>query len=324
LLLSAALATREQELDSLGVSVVIPAYNAGAFLSTTIDSVLAQQWPDLEVVVVDDGSTDETAALLDAYIGRYAGVFRVIHQPNLGPAAARSAGILAASRRFVAMLDHDDQWLPGKLASQIALMTRDPGLQFSATGYIYRVQGQPDARSIIDDWDDAPERVLHRLLISNCILTSTFVANRRALTEVGLFDPSIWWGDEYDLWLRIAAAGYRIGYVAEALTMYSRGSENLSTAFIGKGIDAYIPVMTKLFDAGELPQAIRARRRWYLAHRQLNNAIGYLDDHYYRETVISLARAIWQHPASVRPGWLVMLVKATAGMIRGGSSSRRT
>ena len=307
---------RDATQSTPGVSVVVPAYNSASTLPTTLDSVLAQEWQDLELIVVDDGSNDETRHLLRRYEQRYPDTVRVFSQDNRGPAAARNGGILGGRRPFVAFLDADDAWLPQKLRYQMATFERDPDLSFCATGYTYHDLRHPPQLAIIPKWDDAPESVLDRLLRSNCILTSTFIARRDALMTVGLFDVSLRFAEEYDLWLRIAEAGHRIGYVPEALTLYTRGASNLTSSFYRGGNDAYIPMLKKHFTEGALPQSIHARRRWYMSHRYLNNAIDFMDGDHNRKTMSALALAFCQRPASARPGWLLIFVKAFFRMAR--------
>ena len=108
------------------VSVIIPAFNAGWCVRKAIDSVLAQDYADSEVIVVNDGSTDDTAAVLASY----GSAIRLIDQPNGGMSNARNAGIRAARGEFLAFLDSDDWWLPGKLTQQVELLRRHPELGF--------------------------------------------------------------------------------------------------------------------------------------------------------------------------------------------------
>ena len=110
------------------VSVVIPTFNGARFLAQTIESVLAQTYPRLEVLVVDDGSTDETPAIAASYAPRVS----YLHQANAGTAAARNTGITQASGAFIALLDHDDLWEPRKLERQLPLFATDP--QIGAAG----------------------------------------------------------------------------------------------------------------------------------------------------------------------------------------------
>jgi hypothetical protein len=217
----------------------------------------------------------------------------------------------------VALLDHDDHWLPEKLLHQMSVLADDRDLEFCATGFTYRgPDDQPPIEVVLPEWDESPEAALKQLLTRNLILTSTVVATRKLLVDVGLFDTSIRWGEEYDLWLRIAAAGYRIGYLQGPLTVYNVSPASASLGFFATGSDPYVPVLERRFAAGDFPTPIQARRRWYLAHRHLNNACGYLTTGHYRKVVSSLAQAFWQRPASARPGWLLLMAKAVAGMIR--------
>ena len=111
------------------VSVIIPTYNRANLVCRAIDSALAQTHPDIEIIVVDDGSTDDTAERLAIYDQR----IRVIRQPNAGVGAARNSGIALAGGEFIAFLDSDDDWLPWKLSAQIAAFQQRPELQFTCT-----------------------------------------------------------------------------------------------------------------------------------------------------------------------------------------------
>jgi len=111
------------------VSVVIPAYNAAWCVGQAIDSALAQSFVDREIIVVDDGSTDDTPRVLAGYGSR----IRIVSKPNGGLSSARNAGVAAAQGEFVAFLDADDRWLPAKLARQVALMREEPRLAFCST-----------------------------------------------------------------------------------------------------------------------------------------------------------------------------------------------
>ncbi len=121
---------RGQPVDSL-VSVVIPAHNSQRYIVATLDSILAQRHRPLEILVVDDGSTDSTAQI----VREYAPEVRLIEQDQRGHPAARNTGIRAATGEYLAFLDHDDLWSPDKLERQMACFDRNPGARFSLRAY---------------------------------------------------------------------------------------------------------------------------------------------------------------------------------------------
>jgi glycosyltransferase involved in cell wall biosynthesis len=198
------------------ISVVIPCFNAAAFLADALRSVLQQNIEGLEVVVVDDGSIDDSVV-----IARSFSFVRVIEQANLGPAAARNRGVAQARGRFVAFLDADDVWLPGKLASQLALLEQAPdaGVVYGDF-YFWRA----DIRTLYthsEEFDAAvrsgwlyPEILLDSLI---CIITA--VVRREVFDEIGGFDEQLRTGEDYDLWVR-AALRYRCLKVAQPVALY--------------------------------------------------------------------------------------------------------
>jgi glycosyltransferase involved in cell wall biosynthesis len=119
------------------VSVVIAAYNGAQYLPEAIDSALAQTYPKVEVIVVDDGSTDSTAEVVGAYGARV----RYLYQQNAGTAAARNTGIQSAQGELIALLDQDDRWLPEKLARQVPLFFDEPRVGLVHSGGIRRADG---------------------------------------------------------------------------------------------------------------------------------------------------------------------------------------
>jgi glycosyltransferase involved in cell wall biosynthesis len=184
------------------VSVVIPAYNAAWCVAKAVESVLVQQGCDFELVVVDDGSTDDTAAVL----AHYGDAVRVVRQRNQGLSAARNAGLRAARGEFVAFLDADDWWLPGKLAPQLALLRARPEVGFCSCAA--RVE-DPDGR-LLNLWP-APRwegPFLVHLFGSAADVAgsgSAVVARRALFGRVGGFDESLRSLEDIDMWMRLAA-----------------------------------------------------------------------------------------------------------------------
>ncbi|MDY6838736.1 MAG: glycosyltransferase [Thermodesulfobacteriota bacterium] len=179
------------------VSVVIPTYNRALFLKEAIDSALAQDFEDFEVIVVDDGSTDTTHELLKSYPQ-----VCVVTQDHRGVSAARNAGIARASGRFLAFLDSDDLWLPEKLMAQIAFLNRHPHAlicQTEETWIRNGVRVNPKVRH------HKPSGMIFERSLELCLVSPSAVMMRRSLLdEVGCFDETLPACEDYDLWLRIA------------------------------------------------------------------------------------------------------------------------
>jgi glycosyltransferase involved in cell wall biosynthesis len=184
------------------VSVVIPAYNAAWCVAKAIDSVLAQDFRDFEIIVVNDGSTDDTAAVLAAY----GNAIRVVDQANGGMSSARNAGIRAARGELVAFLDADDWWLPTKLRPQVELMQARLEVGFSSAAA--RVE-DPEG-NLLNLWQcgrlDGP--FLLRLFESSGGIaggSSALLVRRALLGKVGGYDETLGGVEDGDLWMRLAA-----------------------------------------------------------------------------------------------------------------------
>ena len=173
------------------ISVVIPAYNAQDTIAAAIESVLGQSLPVKEVIVVDDGSTDGTAALVrDRFPGA---ILEVV--PNGGPSRARNHGLQLASGEWIAFLDADDRWHPDKMAAQMSAV--EDGTELLASDWVRNGQFTPVPHP-------APKSRLtyRKLLTMNQFQTSTVVMTRRLATALGGFDSSVDGAEDWDLWLR--------------------------------------------------------------------------------------------------------------------------
>ncbi|MGR8920874.1 MAG: glycosyltransferase family 2 protein [Gammaproteobacteria bacterium] len=192
------------------VSIIIPAYNCADLVGETIDNVLEQSYPHKELIVVNDGSTDRTREVLEAYGDR----IRLIDQPNSGAPAARNTGLLAAQGDYICLIDADDLWMPGKLDAQVRHLEQNPEV-----GMVYHDwfvwEAGPDGSfqvppaSQFPDTGDAidPEKsgwIYPQLLLDCVVHTSTIMVRREIREQVGLFDDTIRNGDDYDYWLRVS------------------------------------------------------------------------------------------------------------------------
>jgi hypothetical protein len=197
------------------VSVVIPTYNRAQTIGRAVDSVLAQTYSDLEVIVVDDGSTDDTRQVL----ARYGDAIRYLYQENQERRVARNNGIRHACGEYIAFLDSDDLWLPDKLRRQVALLDQNPqvGLVY---GQMFPID--PDGTwhlraTRCTGWGQpGPAMIFEQLVMRNLIPTPTVVARKRCFDHVGGFDPSLTCSEDWDLWLRIALH-YEIAFMPEPL-----------------------------------------------------------------------------------------------------------
>jgi glycosyltransferase involved in cell wall biosynthesis len=195
------------------VSVVIPVYNGAATLSRAIQSALSQTTPPLEVIVVDDGSQDDTAAVARRFPVKF------VSQANAGPAAARNHGAQISKGQWIAFLDADDAWLPHKTERQL------PFIDDASTGVIHCYVSR-------NYWYGKPPAVVSfdRLWSRNCVATSSTLVRRLAFEEFSGFDmdPAIISVEDYNLWLRMAARGWRIVTVPELLCQYTTTSGSLT------------------------------------------------------------------------------------------------
>jgi glycosyltransferase involved in cell wall biosynthesis len=199
------------------ISVIIPTYNRADLVAEAIQSVLAQTGADYEIIVVDDGSTDETLSVLAGFGTR----IRYLREPHTGlPGRVRNTGIRAAHGDYIAFLDSDDLWVAGALAPRLDFLQRHHHLSM-----VY-ADSQLFSHELIAP---ASGWIGPRLLSGDCIQTSTVVVRRRVLEDVGLFAgaPELRWGEDWDLWLRIAAR-YEIGLIAEPLARSRMHAGSLS------------------------------------------------------------------------------------------------
>jgi GT2 family glycosyltransferase len=214
-------------------SIVIPAFNAQRTIGATLQSILLQTRTDFETIVVDDGSTDETAREVERVGG---GRVQLICQTNSGVAAARNRGIAAARGDYISFLDADDVWLPEYLEATGAALERTPntGLAFTdawvwdeAVGRFGRqtamASGHPPA-----EVPDDPREFFRILLEGNFVFTSTTVPSR-VLVELGGYNQQVAPTEDWELWMRIAANGYRAIRAAPVLAVYRIQSGSLSS-----------------------------------------------------------------------------------------------
>lgn len=204
------------------ISVVIPALDAGRFIGRAIDSVLAQIYRADEIIVVDDGSTDNTAEVVKSYGPKV----RYIYQENAGDGPARNTGIAAAKGDWIALLDHDDEWLPEKLQLQMELLNRNPDLHWCATNFYKQsgtrraIAGNPTAISKVLGNNDYFENFFTAIQKTGWhFMTSTMVIHREVFEQAGVFDSGWLRCADLDMWWRITYRFPKIGCLAQPLAV---------------------------------------------------------------------------------------------------------
>lgn len=183
------------------VSVVIPIFNGAPFVAKAVESILAQGLTDVEIIVVDDGSTDGTQAVL-AELATTAGIVW-FQQDHGGPARSRNRGISEASGEFIALLDCDDVWLPGKLEAQLAIMRARPAVGVVHTDYeVVDEQGRVEERARARY---SQEPLVLAFAGGHTALPSTLLMRRSVLDQVGALDPDLYGSEDSDLTIRLYA-----------------------------------------------------------------------------------------------------------------------
>jgi len=233
-------------MDNKLVSVIIPAYNAGKYISEAMESVLTQTYPSYEIIVVDDGSIDRTKETIDGLRvkGEVCKIdIKYIYQENKGPAAARNKGIKEAKGDYIAFLDSDDLWLPEKLERQMALL-RQSNYAMVYSDMSHEVDGEEIYRSYLKEKKYkfyGNGDVYKQLLRENFIFTPTVIVKKAVIKSVGYFDERYKICEDYKMWLKIAK-DYKIGFLDEPLVIRRRNKSNITQdkfLFIASGINLF-------------------------------------------------------------------------------------
>jgi glycosyltransferase involved in cell wall biosynthesis len=262
--------SRRDESAGPCVSIVMAAKNYARFLPQAVESVLAQTFTDWELLIIDDGSTDATPAVVRPFLADSR--IRYTRSDRLGQSRAKNLGISLSRGEFVAFLDADDAWEPSKLEKQLALFQDRPEV-----GVVY------SRRSLMDESGQAlPQsrpampprgRILEQMFVQNHVCFSSAVVRRIVFSHVGAFDPEWDLAIDYDLWLRVARH-YEFDFVDEELVRYRTGHGNLSKKLADR-VETALAIMrraeTRRGIAGEIPAATIAE-----AHASTCRTIAYV------------------------------------------------
>ena len=215
--------TKEHSL----VSVIIPCYNAAAYVREAIDSALAQTYPNVEIVVVNDGSTNNVQTVLESYIQKKSIIY--IHQENKGLSGARNTGIKSSHGEFIALLDADDMFLPNKLERQVGYLMAHPDCAVSYCDVFHYYEEEPEKMLRLNYDYPSGDAVFPALLYKNFVNPLTVVLRRSVFDRVGYFDePMKQFAEDWDFWVRAAYAGMHFDHLPETLAKYRMRKTSLS------------------------------------------------------------------------------------------------
>ena len=254
------------------VSVILPAYNSMQWVSAAIDSVLNQGYRDYEVVVIDDGSTDQTADVLESY-GRK---IRCIYQANAGVSNARNRGLSVSTGEFIAYLDADDMWYSQKLECQIAFLDAHPqcGLVHSDVTVIDEQEKVIRARFNVETARPVPSGYCLQDLLRRChIQVPSVIERRECIEEVGGFDEQFMATEDYLHWIMVSLKGWEFGYINEPLAKYRwRGgsvssNKRLFLEEYGKMFGVLLPALYE--NRPQAPDLVIIRKRFLQVEREL-------------------------------------------------------
>ncbi len=226
------------------VSILIPAYNAAQFLAQTLESALGQDWPNLEVIVVDDGSKDNTLAVAQAYASEQV---RVATQPNRGASAARNHAYALATGTYIQYLDADDLLHPQKISTQMAALRGQPArvLSSSAWGTFYDVPSDEALRPTVlwQDYPEPTEWLLAAWAHSVWMQPSAWLAHRELIAAAGPWNEQLSLHDDGEFFCRVVLASSQVVFCREARSYYRKGlAESLSSVHSPRAVRSHLEV----------------------------------------------------------------------------------
>jgi len=229
------------------VTVIIPTYNREKFVIEAIESVLCQSYENIELIVVDDGSTDKTFQSVTPYLIK--GKLRYIHQNNRGVSSARNCGIKLSRGDYITFLDSDDLWDKRKLEKQIGFLESHKEFSVCYTNEIWIRNGvRVNQKKVHQKYGGS----IYKQCLPLCIISaSSIMLKREVVDEIGLFDESLTACEDYDYWLRLSSE-YQIHLMAESL-MIKRAGHNDQLSYHFKAMDRFrVRAMVKMLESGQL------------------------------------------------------------------------
>lgn len=232
------------------VSVIIPAYNGDRFIVAAVESVLQQDYRNVEILVIDDGSTDRTSTLLFPYCDRVC----YVQQPNQGVAAARNRGLQLAQGELIAFLDQDDTFLPDKLSLQVSCFEANPQLGIVHSGW-YITNEFDEIISTVQPWQGLPVLDLAAWIEWKPVFLGAMLFSKNELERVGKFDDRFQQTNDVDLVLRLVLAGCEAEWVKQSTVNYRQHQGNTSKNVLQQ-VKELEAVLNAFFRRSDLPEAV--------------------------------------------------------------------
>lgn len=291
------------------VSIIIPTYNCELYIAETVASVLNQSFKDIELIVVDDGSTDSTREI----VASINGPLRLITQSNAGVCVARNRGIREATGKYICLMDHDDYWFPHKLARQVDLLEQQPEIGVVYSSFILWHRGEGNGKfppvesfdlNVYAD-DITPEFsgwIYHQFLLDCWMLTSTAMFRAEIFAQCGTFDESLPYSEDWDLWLRISHS-YPFIQLRRPSTLYRQHAHQ------GNRVNRAIDYRTRLLKQAVDKWGLCSRdgrcvsRHRFNAQRAIYHtefALGHLRAGNKRRAISAFVKAWWAHPQNLK------------------------
>jgi glycosyltransferase involved in cell wall biosynthesis len=223
------------------VTVLIPAYNATLTIERALASAWRQNYPEMEVIVVDDGSSDDTDARVQKHRSSNLRLLRL--EKNRGVSSAMNAGIQEARTEYIAFLDADDEWLDNKLRTQLPIIEARPEMSFiSCGGHVVDLEGRVVGTFGLDPPSCPPHEFWRALLVKSRVAKPTVVARRAKLLEVGGFEESFKVSEDQDMWIKLALSG-EVGFVREVLVRVHQTSGSLMKRYGAREDEFSLPMI---------------------------------------------------------------------------------
>lgn len=253
------------------VSVIIPTYNSAKYIKETLDSVFNQTYKNIEVIVVDDGSVDNTREILEKYNSK----IKYIYQGNKGPSAARNRGIKEARGSYIAFLDSDDLWLPEKLEKHTSLFMKNLSLKLTyCAGYYEDEKGSILKTFSLEKYSQ--QKLIEILVTRNCIgSASRVIVDKECFDKVGLFDERLEVAEDWDMWLRICRK-FEFRCINKPLVKI-RVHKGSQSYFGDKNLKNELKFLNKIFSDKSLKRKWILKRKAY-GYRYYSAAIAYREN----------------------------------------------